>query len=98
MIGQLEEMTLLALIRAGPASHAAKVQSALEQNVENAPQFAALFITLNRLAEKGMVSAKKDESGPRARRVFTITGEGRRALAECARAFIALGGNDLAVT
>lgn len=97
MIGQLEELTLLALIRAGPASHAAKVQNALDETVSNAPQFAATFITLNRLVDKGMVSAKKDDTGGRTKRLFTITGEGRRAVAECARAFVALGGNDLAL-
>ncbi|MGX5830335.1 helix-turn-helix transcriptional regulator [Mesorhizobium sp. 43Arga] len=95
MIGQLEELTLLALIRAGPASHAAKVQNALDETVTSAPQFAATFITLNRLVEKGMVSAQKDESGGRAKRLFTVTGEGRRAVTECARAFVALGGQDL---
>lgn len=94
MIGRLEEMTLMALVRAGPASHAAKVYNVLEERVPNAPQFASLFITLNRMAEKGLVSAKKDDSGGRAKRLFTITGEGELALRECANAFYALGGND----
>lgn len=94
MIGRLEEQTLLALVRAGPASHAAKVYNVLEQSLPNPPQFASLFITLNRMAEKGLVSAKKDDSGGRAKRLFTITGEGQLALRESANAFHALGGNE----
>lgn len=97
MIGRLEEQTLMALVRAGPASHAAKVYNVLEESLPNPPQFASLFITLNRMAEKGLVSAKKDASGGRAKRLFTITGEGEAALRESATAFVALGGNGFAL-
>lgn len=94
MIGRLEEQTLMALVRAGPASHAAKVYDVLEESIPNPPQFASLFITLNRMADKGLVTAKKDDSTGRTLRLFTISGEGVRALNESATAFHRLGGND----
>lgn len=91
MIGKFEELALLALIRAGPASHAAKVYNALEAGLQKAPQFAALYTALDRLAKKGMVTETKDKADPRGKRLFTITSEGRAALDEALRAAAALG-------
>ncbi|UVK38903.1 PadR family transcriptional regulator [Mesorhizobium sp. AR10] len=95
MIGKFEELTLLALVRAGPASHAAKVYNALEEGLPKTPQFAALYTALDRLAKKGMVSETKDKDDPRGKRLFTITGAGRVALSEAVRASVALGGYEL---
>jgi DNA-binding PadR family transcriptional regulator len=92
MIGKFEELTLLALIRAGSDSHAAKVFNALEETLPKAPQFAALYTALDRLAKKGMVSETKDDNDPRGKRLFTITGAGRLALAEAVQASAAVGG------
>lgn len=95
MIGKFEELTLLALVRAGPASHAAKVYNALEKGLSKTPQFAALYTALDRLAKKGMVSETKDKDDPRGKRLFTITGAGSLALSEAVRATSMLGGFDL---
>lgn len=86
MIGKFEEITLSALIKAGPRSHAAKVYGILEITQRKAPPFAALYTALDRMAKKGLVSETKDDDDPRAKRLFTITGEGRRALEEAVNA------------
>lgn len=86
MIGKFEELTLAALIMAGPRSHAAKVYGVFESTQKKAPPFAALYTALDRMTKKGLVSEAKDESDPRAKRLFTITGEGRKALDEAVNA------------
>lgn len=86
MIGKFEELTLLALLKAGPDAHAAKVYNVLESSLEKKPQFAALYTALDRLAKKGMVSETKDENDARAKRLFTITVDGRKALLEAVNA------------
>lgn len=90
MIGKFEELTLLALMRAGPHSHAAKVFGVLESSLEKPVQFAALYTALDRMTKKGMVSETKDADDKRAKRLFTITGEGRRAVDESVNATKAL--------
>ncbi|MES5098953.1 PadR family transcriptional regulator [Agrobacterium sp. BA1120] len=93
MIGKFEELTLLALLRSGPNSNAAKVYNVLEGGVSSPPPFAALYTALDRMVKKGMISEVSDTSDKRARRLFTITGEGRHALDEALTATRALGGN-----
>ena len=90
MIGKFEELTLGALVRAGPDSHAAKVYTVLEGSLQkansNVPPFAALYTALDRMSKKGLVCESKDEKDKRGKRLFTITGEGRRALDEAVNA------------
>lgn len=91
MIGKFEEIALLALIRAGPDAHAAKVYEVLEETQSKPPAFAALYTALDRMAGKGLVSETKDPNDKRAKRLFTITGEGRRALSEALSATQSIG-------
>lgn len=95
MIGKFEELTLLALVRAGPESHAARVYNIFEASLDKTPQFAALYTALDRLAKKGLVSESKSESDPRNKRLFTITGEGRAALDEAINASRRIGAFDM---
>ena len=95
MIGKFEELTLLALIRAGPESNAAKVYNVFEENLAEAPQFAALYTALDRMAKKGLVSESRSSSDPRNKRLFSITGEGRTALLEAVDASRRVGAFDL---
>lgn len=92
MIGKFEELALSALVKAGSNSHAAKVYEVLEATQSKPQAFAALYTALDRLAKKGMVSETKDENDPRGKRLFTITGEGRRALSEAINATRAIEG------
>lgn len=87
MIGKFEELTLLALMKAGPDSHAAKVYAAMEEKLGKVPNFAALYTALDRMAKKKLVT-ERQSSGKhgRAKRLFTISGEGRHALDEAVNA------------
>lgn len=86
MIGKFEELTLSALIKAGPNVNAAKVFGVLETVLERVPPFAALYTALDRLTKKGLVSETRDEAVPRGRRLFTITRAGLSAYAEAVNA------------
>ncbi|MGO8186979.1 PadR family transcriptional regulator [Rhizobium leguminosarum] len=86
MIGKFEELVLLALIKAGPSSQAAKVYEVFEKTQSKMPKFAAMYTALDRMANKGLVSERLDETGPKPRRMFTITGAGRLALDEAVNA------------
>lgn len=91
MIGKFEELVLLALVRAGPNSNAAKVYSVMDRRIEKVPQFAALYTALDRLSRKGLITERdSDAAAGRPRRLFTISGEGRRALDEAINASRAL--------
>jgi len=82
MIGKLEELTLLACIRAGDDALPSAIYRRLLAGQKNAA-FGAIYTTLGRMADKKLVaeSTTIDDHG-RERRTFTITGEGRTALQE----------------
>jgi DNA-binding PadR family transcriptional regulator len=87
MIGKFEELTLLALMKAGPDAHAAKVYAAMEEKLKVLPKFAALYITLDRMTKKKLVKERQSSASEgRPKRLFTISGEGRRALDESVNA------------
>lgn len=86
MIGKFEELVLLALLKSGPKSHAAKIYEVLEAALPDTTAFAACYTALDRMTKKGMISETKDEDDRRSKRLFTITGEGRRALDEAVNA------------
>lgn len=88
MIGKFEELALGALMKAGPDAHAAKVYDVLEETLGNVPQFAALYTALDRMARKGLVKEQSVKIDGRNRRLFTITGEGRKAYGEASEASV----------
>lgn len=92
MIGKFEELTLLALVKAGPDSHAAKVYGEMEAALDKVPPFAALYTALDRMTKKKLVRERRsrgDEGRPK--RLFTITGQGRHALDDALNSSRALG-------
>lgn len=86
MIGKFEELALGALIKAGPDANAAKVFQILEQTMPKTPAFAALYTALDRMQKKKLISERKDETDVRPKRLFTITGEGRKQYNEAINA------------
>lgn len=86
MIGKFEEIALLALVKAGPRSHAAKVYQVIEDTQAKPPAFAALYTALDRMAAKGLVTEAKDAADKRAKRLFTISAEGQQALRDAVNA------------
>jgi DNA-binding PadR family transcriptional regulator len=87
MIGKFEELTLLALMKAGPDAHAAKVYGVMEERLGKIPNFAALYTALDRMTKKKLIRERRSGAGDgKPKRLFTITAEGRRALDEAVNA------------
>lgn len=85
MLGKLEEMILLAAIRAGADASAADIHEIVCDRAGKEKSFGAIWTTLNRMDDKGFVkSVSRVVPGSRRskpRKLFTITGQGQEALA-----------------
>ena len=90
-LGELEQMVLLAVHRLGEDAYGLSVSDELEETVGRAVSRGAMYVTLDRLEEKGLVTSRTGSSGSerggRPRRLFTITEAGVEALQEARRAW-----------
>jgi DNA-binding PadR family transcriptional regulator len=72
---------LLAMLREKGETYSVPLVLALEQRMQRPVAQAAVFIALNRLEKKGLVSSRMDEPDTgRARRYFKVTKEGLAAV------------------
>jgi PadR family transcriptional regulator PadR len=83
-IGSLEEQVLLAVIRTGREAYGMNVRRELEEVTGRDVTIGSVYITLDRLEAKGLVSSLRTTavSSGSSRRVFAVTALGRRALVE----------------
>jgi PadR family transcriptional regulator PadR len=83
-LGEFEQLVLLALLRLGDDGYGMAVRREIEARADRDVSIGAVYATLDRLEEKGLVKGKlgeaSDARGGRARKCFTITGAGARAL------------------
>ena len=86
IIGEFEQMVLLAVLRIGEQAHAAIIRTEIEGATGREVSRGAVYTTLDRLENKGLLSSWMGESRPvrsgRARRYYTVEPEGREALSE----------------
>jgi PadR family transcriptional regulator, regulatory protein PadR len=85
-IGQFEQAVLVALIRLGKDAYGRAILNEVQGRLDRDVSAGAVYATLERLETKGLVSSKLAPGtairGGRARRYFTPTGAGVRALNE----------------
>lgn len=86
-IGEFELLVLLALLRQADEPYANRVREDLEENAGRRVTRGALYRTLDRLANKGMVEWEVEPSGTPERgghpmRRLTVTDEGLEAVRE----------------
>jgi DNA-binding PadR family transcriptional regulator len=90
-LGEFEQVVLLAILRLGDDAYGVSIRREIADRTEREPAPGALYTTLDRLEEKGLVASKygdpTPERGGRAKRYFTVTGAGVRAVARAQRAF-----------
>lgn len=83
-LGEFEQLVLLALLRLGDGAYGMTVRREIEQRAARDVSIGAVYATLDRLEEKGLARSRlgdpTDARGGRARKCFTITGAGARAL------------------
>lgn len=85
-LGELEELTLLAIKILGDNAYGVAVQEVIEREAARTVALGAVYAALDRLELKGLVrsmlSVAVAERGGRRRRVFQVTGLGVRAVRE----------------
>jgi DNA-binding PadR family transcriptional regulator len=90
-LGEFEQMVLLAILRLGDAAYGVTIREEIAERTERDPAPGALYTTLDRLEAKGLVRSRFADPTParggRAKRYFTVTAVGVRAVARAQRAY-----------
>jgi PadR family transcriptional regulator len=85
-VGILEEQVMLAVLRTGDDAYGMSVRRELEAVTGREVTIGSVYITLDRLEAKGLVTSERPSAAMRAtqnsRRVFSVTPLGLRVLAE----------------
>src|SRR5688572_24053530 len=83
-LGEFEQLVLLALVRLGEGAYGMTVRREIDERTGRDASIGAVYATLDRLEAKGLVRSSigepTPERGGRAKRCFTISAEGLRAL------------------
>jgi len=84
LLGSLEHIILLALVRVDGSTHGMVVRREIEERTGRTISIGAVYATLERLERKGYVSSSTGEPTPerggRAKRLFRVEAAGKRAL------------------
>jgi PadR family transcriptional regulator, regulatory protein PadR len=90
-LGEFEQMVLLAILRLGDEAYGVTVREEILRCTGREVSPGALYTTLGRMEDKGMIQSRTGEPTPerggRAKRFLTVTGAGRAALVEAQRAY-----------
>src|SRR5688500_15316671 len=95
LLGELEQLVLLGVMHlegaaGGTEAHAPAIREAIETRTGIALARGSIYVTLDRLDRKGYLRSRfgepTAERGGKAKRLFTLTAAGRRALSETERA------------
>jgi PadR family transcriptional regulator PadR len=84
-VGILEEQVMLAVLRTGADAYGMTVRRELEAVTGRDVTIGSVYITLDRLEAKGLVTSSRAmaaRAAPSSRRVFAVTPLGLRVLAE----------------
>lgn len=83
-LGEFEQIVLLALLRLGDNAYGVPVRQDIEQRTKRVVSVGALYSTLDRLEEKGLITSRfsdaRPERGGRSRRYFRVQPAGVQAL------------------
>lgn len=83
-LGEFEHLVLIGLVRLGPEAYGATVRREIEQRTGRRVAISAVYTTLERLEQKGLVRSRigepTRERGGRRRRHFELLPLGARAL------------------
>jgi DNA-binding PadR family transcriptional regulator len=83
-LGEFEQIVILALLRLGDNAYGVPVRKEIENRTQRSVSVGALYSTLDRLEEKGLIRSRfsdgRPERGGRSRRYFKVQPTGLRAL------------------
>lgn len=90
-LGEFEQLVLLAILRLGDGAYGMQVRREIAARTGRDVSIGAVYATMDRLTEKGFVrscwSEPTPERGGRAKRTFTLTADGTRALSRACADF-----------
>ena len=93
-LGEFEQMLLLAVMRLGTEAYGVGLMKELETRAGRRVSRGSVYVTLDRLEEKGWItsdmSASRPERGGRPRRIVSVTPEGVDALRKSRAALLSL--------
>jgi DNA-binding PadR family transcriptional regulator len=93
-LGTLELATLLAVARFGDEAYGLAVRRDLGERAGRDYSVGAIYTTLQRLEDKGLLTSQASEPlpvrGGRSRRLFRITGAGARAIRDAERQAVSM--------
>ena len=83
-LGELEQVVLLALLRLGEDGFGVAVQSEIEGHTQRRVSLGAIYTTLARLEQKGLIASRIGEPTPqrggRRKKLYRVLPKGKRAL------------------
>lgn len=84
MLGELEQLVLLAVLRAGDSAYGVPVHREIQRRAGRDLTLGTIYKTLSRLEEKRLLSSRlgdpTPERGGKATRCYAVTAEGKRSL------------------
>ncbi len=90
-LGEWEQIVLLAVLRCERGAYGVPIREEIRLCTGREPATGALYTTLDRLEEKGLLRSKLGsptaERGGRARRYFTVTAKGEAAVVRAQTAY-----------
>ena len=91
MLGEFEQLVLLAVVREGEDAYGVPIRRAIVDRSGRDVSLAAVYKTLTRLEEKGLVTSRLGDPTPqrggRAKRFFRVTAKGVQAISRAQRAY-----------
>jgi PadR family transcriptional regulator PadR len=88
-LGEFEQIVLLAVWRLGAEGYGMRIRQEIETRLDRPVTIGAIYVTLERLAQKGCVRVRTGDPTPvrggRAKRFYTITPAGVAALEDAKR-------------
>lgn len=85
-LGDLQQLTMLAVARLGDGAYAAAVRRELERRAGRSVSVSTVYVTLVRLEKQGLVRSCRAELEPgrggRRKRLFELTAAGKAGLVE----------------
>ncbi len=90
-LGEFEQIVLLAILRLGDAAYGVSIRREIEERAGRRTAPGALYTTLDRLEDKGLVSSRLGEPTPqrggRAKRYYHVTSAGVAAVERAQRSY-----------
>lgn len=91
LLGEFEQIVLLAILRLGENAYGVTIRAEIEAKTDRDPSPGALYTTLARMEEKGLVKSRLGDPTPdrggRAKRFVKLTSRGIDAVARAQRSY-----------